>query len=930
MAALATPRLLAPESGGAPPESCEVLPESGEAAPESGELAPESGAVFGGGETVAGALGAGPPPGGPLGEPFELDPPGGVPPSGAPPHAMSIAKPEAAAREKQRERLIETSTEHRSCHAGRRAFATISRATAVETRERPRAWTEGASYRDRGGDKVAYQRTTATSMLVCPSRLLAPSLLVLLAASAACTATTSGDVGTTQSATSTAAVFPDVMGARYDATGTQVRFRVHSPRATRLVVDLYAQSSGADEVLSVPMALEPGSDVWAATVHASTLKSAGLEGVTVSYGYRAWGPNWPFDATWTKGSSAGFVSDVDASGNRFNPNKLLLDPFALETSHDPLEPSMLDGSVYMTGVHRTADSGKVAPKGYVLGAATTSTGTRPTRALKDDVVYEVHVRGLTKQDPTVPSSLQGTYAGAAMKAGYLANLGVTAVELLPIHESQNDTNDIAESTNGANYWGYATLDFFAPDRRYASDRSPGGPTREFQSMVSAFHARGIKVFLDVVYNHTAEGGTSATDPTTAKLLSMRGLDNPDYYELTTNGQYSFDSTGTGGNFNTATSLGRTFILDSLSYWKNTMGVDGFRFDLAPVLGNTCTAGCFNFNANDPDGVLSRAPLLLPARPATGGDGVDLIAEPWAVGAGTYQLGSFPSGWSEWNGNFRDTMRTEQNKLGVIAQSPNQVIQRATGSSDLFSTRGPAASVNFMDVHDGFTLHDLYAYDVKQNAQPWPYGPSSGGNNSNLSWDQGGNAALQAQAARTGLALVMVSFGVPLVAGGDEMLRTINGNNNPYNLDSDKNWLDWSRLASNASFFTFAQRLIALRAAHPALRPGAFLTASSLMLLDETGQLAQEASLNDDKNAFMAWRIAGGSFDDSARAIYIAYNAGASPVAATLPGLYPGMSWYRACDTSAAESCAPTGLEGKVSTSDYTVEARSVLVLLEHD
>jgi isoamylase len=761
-------------------------------------------------------------------------------------------------------------------------------------------------------------------------RVAPPALLALTAAMAACTQT--ADLQTaTGSAASSAVSFPSAMGARYDSASKEIRFRVHSPRATHLEVDLYAEPAGADEVLALPMALESGSDVWSATVSASALEAAGLSGTTVSYGYRAWGPNWTYEPAWTKGSTVGFVSDVDATGNRFNPNKLLLDPFALEMSHDPLEPGMLNGSVYMTGAHRALDSGKVAPKGYVLRGAATGTGTGPTRALKDDVIYEVQVRGLTKQDPSVPTALQGTYAGAATKAEYLESLGVTAIELLPIQETQNDTNDVSESTSGANYWGYSTLAYFAPDRRYSSDRTPGGPTREFQSMVSAFHARGIKVLLDVVYNHTAEGGTSTTDPTSAKLLSLRGLDNPDYYELTTNGQYSFDSTGTGGNFNTATFLGRGLILDSLTYWKTSMGVDGFRFDLAPVLGNSCLAGCFKFDPTDPEGVLMRAPALLPGRPAEGGAGVDLIAEPWAASGGTYELGAFPAGWSEWNGNFRDTIRTEQNKLGVTAQTPAMLLARVTGSPDLFGARSPSASVNFMDVHDGFTLRDLYAYDTKENSQAWPYGPSSGGSDANLSWDQGGNAALQTQAARTGLALVLVSSGVPLFAGGDEMLRTQYGNNNAYNLDTDKNWLDWSLHDSNSSFFGFTQELIAQRAAHPALRPGTFLTSANLMVLDETGELATKAELDDETNTFLAWRIAGGGFGDPARAIYIAYNAGASPKAATLPGLYPGMSWWRACDTSLAaepSNAAWPGRETKVATATYEIGARSVILLIE--
>jgi isoamylase len=754
---------------------------------------------------------------------------------------------------------------------------------------------------------------------------------ILLGFLGACAIGPSLDASSQSSAATSPGDFPDAMGARYDATGTEIRFRVHSPRATHVEVDLYAQPSGAGEVLSLPMALEPGSDVWDAVVDAATLKAAGLAGIPVSYGYRAWGPNWPYVATWTKGSTAGFVSDVDASGNRFNPNKLLFDPFALETSHDPLEPSMPSGSIYLTGAaHRAEDSGKVAPKGYVLKADTSSAGVKPTRALKDDVVYEVHVRGLTMQDPTVASDIQGTYAGAATKAGYLASLGITAVEFLPVFETQNDTNDLSESTSGANYWGYSTLDYFAPDRRYASDRTPGGPTREWKAMVSAFHARGVKVILDVVYNHTAEGGTSNSDPTIAELLSLRGLDNPDYYELTANGKYPFDSTGTGGNFNTASTLGRNFIMDSLEYWSGSMGVDGFRFDLAPVLGNSCTAGCFEFDATDPNSVLMRAPATLPARPAAGGVGVDLIAEPWAVGSGTYQLGAFPAGWSEWNGSFRDTLRTEQNKIGVTAQAPATVLARLTGSPDLFASRGPSASINFLDVHDGFTLHDLYAYDQSNNNQPWPFGPSPGGSTDNLSWNQGGVLARQEQAARTGLALVMVSTGVPLIAGGDEMLRTIQGNNNPYNLDSDKNWLDWSLQATNASFVTFTKNLIAFRAAHAALRPATFLTGSEIMFLDETGEVATEASQDDKTNTFVAWRIGGGAFGDTARAILVDYNAGTAPVTVTLPGLYPGMAWWSACDTSssAASNSSPPGHETKVTTGTYTIDARSIIVLIE--
>ncbi|HEY0698244.1 MAG TPA: alpha-amylase family glycosyl hydrolase, partial [Micromonospora sp.] len=315
------------------------------------------------------------------------------------------------------------------------------------------------------------------------------------------------------------------LGARFDGTGSNVTFRVYSSAATRIAVYLYATPTGAAEMASVPLTRD-STGVFAATVSVTTIRDTyGIAG-TIYYGYRAWGPNWPYDPAWTKGSSAGFVADVDSAGNRFNPNKLLLDPYAREISHDPLRPGMTSNSVYASGsTYRTRDSGPDAPKGIVLATPTGSVGSKPTRALKDDIVYEVHVRGLTMNDPSVPAAQRGTYAGAALKAGYLASLGVTAVEFLPVQETQNDTNDVDPTgTAGDNYWGYMTVNYFAPDRRYAADRSPGGPSREFQQMVKAYHDAGIKVLVDVVYNHTGEDGEYGGG--LFNTWSFRGLDNP--------------------------------------------------------------------------------------------------------------------------------------------------------------------------------------------------------------------------------------------------------------------------------------------------------------------------------------------------------------------------------------------------------------------
>lgn len=266
------------------------------------------------------------------------------------------------------------------------------------------------------------------------------------------------------------------LGARYDATGATITFRVHSAAATRIAVYLYAAPTDAAERVSYVLTRD-ASAIFSTSVAVATLRDTyGITG-TVYYGYRAWGPNWPYSTAWTKGSSAGFISDVDSAGNRFNPNKLLVDPYAREMSHDPLRPGMTNGTVYASGPsYRTLDSGPYAPKGIVLAAGTAATGTKPTRPFKDDIVYEVHVRGLTRNDPGVPAAYQGTYRGAGMKAGYLASLGVTAVEFLPVQETQNDANDVnPTSTSGDNYWGYMTLNWFAPDRRYSSDRTPAVP-----------------------------------------------------------------------------------------------------------------------------------------------------------------------------------------------------------------------------------------------------------------------------------------------------------------------------------------------------------------------------------------------------------------------------------------------------------------------
>jgi isoamylase len=734
-------------------------------------------------------------------------------------------------------------------------------------------------------------------------------------------------------ATGTGAVTPtgiDTAGLGGRFTGSDVTFRVYSAAATRIAVYVYAAPAGAQEKVSYLLAKD-GANVWSFTVSVADLRAAGVTG-TVYYGYRAWGPNWPYDPAWTKGSAAGFVSDVDAQGNRFDPNKLLLDPYAREVSHDPLTAANPDGSGYGSGpAHRTTDTGPVAPKGIVLAADGTGTGAKPARAFSADVVYEVNLRGLTRGDPSVVAADRGTYRGAASKAAALRALGVTAVEFLPLQETQNDTNDVDPTgTAGDNYWGYMTVGYFAPDRRYAADRSPGGPTREFKEMVRAYHDAGLKVFVDVVYNHTAEGGPwSASDKNTYDLFSWRGLDNPTYYSLTGDRQSPWDNTGVGGNYNTANPVAQNLIVDSVAYWKDTLGVDGFRFDLASVLGNTCQHGCFSYSRTDPGTALNRLTAELPARPATGGSGVDWIAEPWAIGAGTYQVGNFPAGWSEWNGVYRDTLRRDQNELGVTAVTPGELATRFAGSSDLYGDDGrrPAASVDFMVAHDGFTLKDLYSCNGKNNGQAWPYGPSDGGSDGNDSWDQGGDAGAQRKAARNGMALLMLSAGVPMITGGDEYLRSLRCNNNPYNLDSPANWLT----VTPGDFTTFTTRLAAFRAAHPALRPASFYAASQLQWYTPAGTAPDTAYWNDPDNHALAWRLDGTALGDPAAALYVAYNGWSGDVTFTLPAPPAGRHWYRVTDTSAwaegPDQVRAPGAEDALGGSTYVLGGRAVLLLI---
>lgn len=727
------------------------------------------------------------------------------------------------------------------------------------------------------------------------------------------------------------------LGARFLPDHSAATFTLLAPRATRVELWVYGSPMDANPVLREVMTIQ------AEQSFASTLAI----GNAIYYGFRAWGPNWPYDPAWVPGSQTGFVADVDAAGNRFNPNKLLLDPYALEVSHNPLTPGHPDPTVYLSGdSSRTTDTGPFAPKGIVIDIPAANFGVKPETPFKDEIIYEVHLRGLTKNDPSVPGNLQGTYAGAATRAGYLRDLGITAVEFQPIHDTQNALNDWPHFLALHNYWGYDSFSFFAPDRRYASDQSPGGPTREWIAMVKAFHAAGLKIYVDVVYNHHDEGNVDDATGTIAEIFSLRGLNNQDYFEALSSTQRSLyqNDNGVGPNMNCATTPVRNLVIDSLTYWANVLGVDGFRFDLAAILGNANAQGGFSFNRDDPNNILNRAVIELPARTAAGGRGVDVIAEPYSADAQGQEQGNFPVGWSEWNDRFRDVFRASQNKLGIRPVTPGSMAIRFAGSCDLFGPRGraPWNSVNYITSHDGFTLRDLYSYNRPNNNQPFPFGPSSGGRSADdeMSWDHGGDPVQQKQAVRTGLAILLLSAGTPMISGGSEFYRTQAGNNNAYNLDTAANWFDWKSAAQQAALTNFTRTLMWFRRAHPCLRPAQFFTGTDhnknglkdlTWHLDSGYEVMQDYFANPN-NHFLAYRIDGTEFDDPSVSIYVAYNGWSGAIQTTIPPPLGGNRWYVVADTSSDAECwgniHPAGQEATLRQDQYLVNARSVVLLIE--
>ncbi|HVY21898.1 MAG TPA: glycogen debranching protein GlgX [Steroidobacteraceae bacterium] len=679
-------------------------------------------------------------------------------------------------------------------------------------------------------------------------------------------------------------------------TNDGVNIAVFASRAENVELCIF-DSSGTHELARLPM---PGhsAGVWHALVP-SPFGKAGLV-----YGFRVHGDYRP------------------AEGLRHNPNKLLLDPYARAWAgqlqwHDALRGYEGDET---TDAMNMLDSAPYVPKARVIDDQFDWGDDRPPAIpWRDTVIYELHVKGFTKLHPQVPPEHRGTYLGLAdpKVTYYLKRLGITAVELLPVHAFISE--EFLTKKNLCNYWGYNTLGFFAPASEYALV----DPVIEFKMMVRALHDAGIEVILDVVFNHTAEG--NELGPT----LSMRGLDNQAYYSLINdNPRWYVNRSGCGNTVAVDHPVTRQLVIDCLRYWVEEMHVDGFRFDLAPVLGREADV----FRA---DAAFFQALAMEPALRYT-----KLIAEPWDIGADGYHLGGFPRGWTEWNDLYRDTMRGywrgNPGLLGSFAE-------RFAGSSDLFrgSGRSPTASVNFISCHDGFTLADLVTYNDKHNEANLE--DNGDGHNHNLSWNCGAEGGtddiaiikLRRQQQFNLLATLLCSQGVPMLCAGDEFGRTQRGNNNAYCQDNEINWVDWSLLEHNAELMKFVRRLLHLRKQAPGLRRDTFLKGArapdrehkDVSWRHPSGRELEAGDWHDG-NAQAIGVLIGHAFDDLhgdlQGHIMMLFNAGDTPVPFTLPSPQRSVEWRMAFDTAVDGML----IEPPVVKDVYSVAAHAVVLLTD--
>ena len=667
---------------------------------------------------------------------------------------------------------------------------------------------------------------------------------------------------------------PHPRGATWDGKGTN--FAIFSANATKIELCIF-DGNGQRELERVELP-EYTDQIWHGylpEVNPGT-----------PYGYRVHGPYEP---------------DV---GHRFNPNKLLLDPYAYAHMgtlqwHPALFGYQVESADDLTFDNR--DSAPFMPKCTVVDPNFDWAGERGRKQFHfdDTILYEMHIRGFTKLHPAVPGDLQGTYAGLATKevVDYIKSLGVTSVELLPIHTFVDDSHLLEKGLT--NYWGYNSLGFFAPDPRYAAAKPDS--LREFKEMVARLHEGGLEVILDVVYNHTAEGNERG--PT----LSLKGIDNASYYRLLPDQKrYYINDTGTGNTLNITHARVIQMVADSLRYWVEQMNVDGFRFDLGTIL------------AREPNGFDNQSGFLKVCSQDPVLGKVKLIAEPWDCGPGGYQVGGFPPGWAEWNDGFRDTVRNFwRGESSAATVSP-----RLCASPDQFNRQGrrPWASLNFITAHDGFTLNDLVTYNDKHNEQNGE--DNTDGTSDNRSWNCGVEGptedpkinALRERQMRNMSATLLLSQGTPMLLAGDEFGRTQRGNNNAYCQDNEISWLDWALAARQPSRIRFIQKLTRLRHKYPIFRRNLFfvgkyneeLDVMDVSWINVNGSLMDDAQWGDTGMRCFGMLIDGRSQTTGIRqrgkeaTMLLILNAHHEPMEFTLPSCAGGTDWSLLIDTNISD------------------------------
>jgi isoamylase len=675
--------------------------------------------------------------------------------------------------------------------------------------------------------------------------------------------------------------YPYPLGATW--TGVGVNFAVFSAHATRVELCLFESPDATTETTRIPLP-EQTDQVWHGFLPDARPNQL--------YGYRVHGPYEP------------------AAGHRFNPNKVVMDPYAKAVARTIRWADEMFG--YTVGhpdedlAFDDRDSASVAPLAAVVDPAFTWGDDRPPLTpWHNTVIYEMHVRGFTKRHPAIPEHLRGTYEALTSEHAieHLKKLGVTAVELMPVHHHARDRH--LEDRGLRNYWGYNSVGYFAPERRFAASRSPVGAVREFKRMVRALHAAGLEVILDVVYNHTAEG--NHLGPT----LSLKGIDNATYYRLVgDNPRYYMDFTGCGNTLSMQSPQVLRLIMDSLRYWTLEMHVDGFRFDLASALARELydvdRLGAF-FDIIHQDPILSHAKL---------------IAEPWDLGEGGYQVGNFPVLWTEWNGRYRDSVRRFWRGDGGIV---SELATRLAGSNDLYAHNGrqPYASINFITAHDGFTLHDLVSYNEKHNEANLE--DNRDGENHNLSWNCGVEGptsdpqirALRERQKRNFLTTLFLSQGVPMISHGDELGRTQQGNNNAYCQDNELSWIDWDLDEERRLLLNFTMKLVRLRLSQPALRRRRYFQGRNirggdvkdLAWLAPDGREMNDDAWNADFVRSIGMLLSGSAIEETNErgepilgdTLLVLLNAHTDKVPFILPALDAAQRWQRVLDTFAPQA-----------------------------